>query len=151
MIADPNQAPRQEPENAPQEGPPATRRERVSRLERFAVIITGAVGSIRFFAIVVTWTASWLLWNAFAPKATRFDAYPAFVLWLFISNVVQLFIMPLILVDQNLQARASDKRAEADLAINRKAEAEVQAIRTELTELKRILIAHVAVSTERRR
>ncbi len=41
----------------------------------------------------------------FAPKSLRFDPYPGFVLWLFISNMIQLFLMPLLLIGQNLLGR----------------------------------------------
>lgn len=37
-------------------------------------------------------------------KQLRFDPYAAFVLWLFISNMIQLFLMPLIMLGQNIQA-----------------------------------------------
>jgi uncharacterized membrane protein len=71
-----------------------------------------------FFIIIFTWTVSWLSWNIFAPKNLRFDPFPGFVLWLFISNMIQLFTMPLILLGQNIQSKASDSRDEADLKIN---------------------------------
>jgi uncharacterized membrane protein len=64
----------------------------------------------------------------FAPSAARFDPYPAFVLWLFISNMIQIFLMPLIMIGQNLQARHAEARAEADFEINTKAEREIETI-----------------------
>jgi uncharacterized membrane protein len=50
------------------------------------------------------------------------------VLWLFISNMIQIFLMPLIMVGQNLQSRHSDARAESDYEVNVKAEREIEAI-----------------------
>ncbi|MEO8880340.1 MAG: DUF1003 domain-containing protein [Gemmatimonadaceae bacterium] len=138
-MIDPNQAPRGEDAEAHADEPAHSRREKTSRVERFALFITNAVGTIGFFLIVLAWTLVWLLWNTFAPKGARFDPYPAFVLWLFISNMIQLFLMPLIMVGQNIQSRAADKRAEADLAINRRAEQGVKDIRAEIEELKRLL------------
>ena len=136
---DPNQAPRGATD-APQVTEPATtRRERTSKLERFALHITNAVGTIWFFFAIFAWTAVWLAWNALGPRSARFDPFPGFVLWLFLSNMIQLFLMPLIMVGQNIQSRAADKRAEADLKVNRAAEEEIQAIRAELAELKRML------------
>lgn len=70
--------------------------------EKFAIWITDRVGTIGFFAIIFFWTILWLSWNMFAPKDMRFDPYPAFVLWLFMSNMIQIFLMPLIMVGQNL-------------------------------------------------
>ena len=100
-----------------------------SPLDRLALWITLRVGSMGFFVIIFIWTVSWLSWNMLAPRAVRFDPYPGFVLWLFISNMIQLFLMPLILIGQNLQAKESDQRAKNDYKINLKAEAEIQAIR----------------------
>ncbi len=86
--------------------------ESLSRLERFAVFITERVGSMGFFFLIATWTTFWLLWNFLAPPSMRFDPPMAFVFWLFISNMIQLLLMPLILVGQNLQARHAEFRAD---------------------------------------
>ena len=110
-----------------------------SPLDRLALWITLRVGSMGFFVIIFVWTVSWLSWNMLAPRAVRFDPYPGFVLWLFISNMIQLFLMPLILIGQNLQSKESDQRAKNDYKINLKAEAEIQAIRADLKSiLKRL-------------
>jgi uncharacterized membrane protein len=110
-----------------------------SPLDRLALWITLRVGSMGFFVIIFVWTVSWLSWNMLAPRAVRFDPYPGFVLWLFISNMIQLFLMPLILIGQNLQSQESDQRAKNDYKINLKAEAEIQAIRADLKSiLKRL-------------
>ena len=110
-----------------------------SPLDRLALWITLRVGSMGFFVIIFVWTVSWLSWNILAPRPVRFDPYPGFVLWLFISNMIQLFLMPLILIGQNLQSKESDQRAKNDYKINLKAEAEIQAIRADLKSiLKRL-------------
>ena len=97
-------------------------------LERLAIWITDHVGSMGFFLIIFAWTMAWLGWNALAPKQVRFDPFPAFVLWLFISNMIQIFLMPLIMLGQNLQSRHSEARAESDFEVNVKAEREIEAI-----------------------
>ncbi|MDB4904757.1 MAG: rane protein-like protein [Mucilaginibacter sp.] len=99
-----------------------------SFLDKVAVWITNHVGSMGFFMIIFIWTVIWLGWNMFAPKSARFDPYPGFVLWLFISNMIQLFLMPLIMIGQNVQSRHADLRAEADLKINIQAELEIETI-----------------------
>jgi uncharacterized membrane protein len=106
-----------------------------SPLDRLALWITLRVGSMGFFVIIFVWTVLWLSWNILAPRPVRFDPYPGFVLWLFISNMIQLFLMPLILIGQNLQAQESDQRAKNDYKINLKAEAEIQAIRASLKSI----------------
>lgn len=117
--------------------------QRLKPLERIAIWITDHVGSMGFFLIIVTWTLLWLGWNAFGPRQSRFDPYPAFVLWLFISNMIQICLMPLIMVGQNLQSRHSEARAESDYEVNVKAEREIEAILLHLeaqaTKIERIL------------
>jgi len=105
---------------------------RATPLNRLALWITQHVGSMGFFLAIFGWTAVWLLWNVFAPKSARFDPYPGFVLWLFISNMIQLFLMPLIMIGQNLQGRGAEERAKNDYKVNRKAEAEIQEMKTQL-------------------
>ena len=117
----------------------------LSRLERIALWITGHVGTMGFFLVIFTWTVSWLAWNALAPKPLRFDPFPAFVLWLFISNMIQIFLMPLIMVGQNLLGRHAEGRAESDYEVNVKAEREIEAILLHLeaqtTNIERLLTA----------
>jgi uncharacterized membrane protein len=110
-----------------------------TKLNRLALWITLRVGSMGFFVVIFLWTVIWLSWNVLAPKAIRFDPFPGFVLWLFISNMIQLFLMPLILIGQNLQAKESDQRAKNDYKINCKAEEEIQEIKAALKSiLKRL-------------
>lgn len=111
--------------------------------EKFAIWSTERVGTINFFFLIFFWTACWLGWNMFAPAAYRFDPYPAFVLWLFISNMVQIFLMPLIMVGQNLQGKHAEIRAENDYEVNLKAEKEIADLKNELAEIKELLKKHV--------
>ena len=92
-----------------------------------------------FFAIFI-WTAVWLGWNSLAPKEVRFDPFPAFVLWLFISNMIQIFLMPLIMIGQNLQSDHAEVRAEADFEVNTKAEREIETILMHLENQNRIIM-----------
>ena len=103
-------------------------RENLAPLDKAALWCTERVGTMGFFFIIVGWTVTWLGWNILMPKAMQFDPYPAFVLWLFISNMIQIFLMPLILIGQNLQSKHAEVRAEADFDINIKAEIEIETI-----------------------
>ena len=103
-------------------------RESLTTLDRFAVWITDYVGSMGFFILIFAWTLLWLGWNTLGPASWRFDPFPAFVLWLFISNVLQIFLMPLIMIGQNLQGCHAEARAESDYEVNVKAEREIEAI-----------------------
>ncbi len=117
-----------------------TAKKKVSGIDKLALWITAHVGSMKFFLIVFSWTATWLSWNIFGPKALRFDPYPAFVLWLFISNMIQLFLMPLIMVGQNLQSQGADARAEADFEVNKQSELEIETILTHLENQNNLIL-----------
>ena len=106
----------------------ATHKENITGINKLALWITVRVGSMGFFIIIFIWTIVWLSWNSLAPSNLKFDPYPAFVLWLFISNMIQIFLMPLIMVGQNLQSAHSELRAEEDFNINKKAEIEIETI-----------------------
>ncbi|MBK9151011.1 MAG: DUF1003 domain-containing protein [Saprospiraceae bacterium] len=112
----------------------------LNQSERFAIWITNKVGTMGFFMIIFFWTVGWLGWNMFAPVNLRFDPYPAFVLWLFISNMIQIFLMPLIMIGQNLQGKHAEIRAENDYQVNLKAEKEIAELKKELLEIKNILL-----------
>ncbi len=113
---------------------------RLSALERVALQITEQVGSMGFFLLIFGWTIVWLGWNTLAPVAWRFDPFPAFVLWLFLSNMIQIFLMPLIMVGQNLQSRHAEARAEADFEINTKAEQEIEVILQHLEHQNQLIL-----------
>ena len=115
-------------------------KENMSKLDRFALKITEKVGTMGFFMIIFVWTIGWLGWNALAPVAMRFDPFPAFVLWLFLSNMIQIFLMPMIMIGQNLQADHAEARAEADFEINTKAELEIETILLHLEEQNRNIL-----------
>lgn len=106
-----------------------------SALNRLAIWITTRVGSMGFFLTILAWTVLWLAWNMVAPKQLRFDPFPGFVLWLFISNMIQLLLMPLLLIGQNLLGQGSEERAKRDYNVNRKAEKEIKEIKVQLNEI----------------
>jgi len=118
--------------------------ERLSPLDRLACGITERVGTMGFFLIIVIWTVIWLGWNLLASSDLQFDPPMAFVFWLFISNMVQIFLMPLIMVGQNIQGRHSELRADRDLDVNIKAEREIEIIMEHLEYQNTMLIAMVA-------
>ncbi|RTL60669.1 MAG: DUF1003 domain-containing protein [Sphingobacteriales bacterium] len=114
--------------------------EKMNSLDKLALWITNHVGSMGFFIIIFSWTVIWLSWNTLAPARLRFDPYPAFVLWLFISNMVQIFLMPLIMVGQNLQSKHSEIRAEQDFNINKKAEMEIETVLKHLENQNELIL-----------
>lgn len=115
-------------------------RQNLSSLDRLALWITQHVGTMGFFFVIFIWTSIWLGWNSLAPEKARFDPYPAFVLWLFISNMIQIFLMPLIMIGQNLQSDHAEARAEADFDVNTKAELEIETILMHLENQNKIIM-----------
>ena len=119
-------------------------REKLSPLNKLAVWVTAHVGTMGFFLVIFLWTVVWLGWNFLAPKRLQFDPPMAFVFWLFISNVIQILLMPLIMVGQNVQAAHEDARAERDLEVNVQAEEEIEVILEHLEYQNAILLEMVA-------
>jgi uncharacterized membrane protein len=115
--------------------------ENLSPLNKLAVFITARVGTMGFFLLIFGWTVCWLSWNILAPKSLRFDPGMAFVFYLFISNVIQILLMPLIMVGQGAHSEA---RAEHDLEVNVKAEKEIEVVLQHLEYQNEILMHMVA-------
>jgi uncharacterized membrane protein len=103
-------------------------RARLKPLDKLALWITTRVGTMGFFLIIFAWTVLWLGWNLLAPKPLQFDPPTGFVFWLFISNLIQILLMPLIMVGQNIQGDHAEARAEHDLEVNVRAEKEIEVI-----------------------
>ena len=118
-------------------------RSRLSTLDKVALFITEHVGTMGFFLIILTWTLFWLIWNFVAPARLKFDPPMGFIFYLFISNVIQILLMPLIMVGQNLQGMHSEVRAEHDLEVNVKAEHEIEVILQHLEYQNGILMQMV--------
>jgi len=112
----------------------------LSPMQKLAVVVTNKIGTMGFFFIILTWTILWLGWNMFGPKNLRFDPYPAFVLWLFISNLIQIHLMPLIMVGQNIQGLHQDLRSEHDYQTDKKAEKEIETILLHLENQNKLII-----------
>ena len=93
-----------------------------------------------FFFFLLIWTVLWLAWNILAPIQWRFDPGPAFVIWLFASNILQLILLPVIMVGQNIEGRAAEWRAQMDFDINQKTEREAEVIIAHLENQNELLL-----------
>lgn len=116
---------------------PASRK--LKKTEKLALFVTEKIGTLGFFLVIFIWTVLWMFWNIFAPSELRFDKVPAFELWLFISNMMQLFLLPLLLIGQNIQNKYFDMRAEQDFEINKKSENEVETVLEHLENQNELL------------
>ena len=112
----------------------------LSLSERFAVSMHRMIGSLGFFFLILVWTVGWLAWNIWAPIEYRFDPAPAFVIWLFASNILQLVLLPVIMVGQNIEGRAAEWRAQMDFEINKKAEREIEAVLANLENHNELML-----------
>lgn len=115
-------------------------RSRLSNMDKLALVVTERIGTMGFFFIILAWTFIWLGWNILAPKNYRFDPYPAFVLWLFISNLIQIHLMPLIMVGQNIQGKHAELRSEHDFETDKKAEEEIETILNHLENQQKLML-----------
>ena len=114
-------------------------RKKLNGLEKLALAVTRKIGSMGFFFLILCWTALWLSWNTLGPQELRFDPFPAFVLWIFISNAIQIMLLPLIMVGQNLQSRHAEIRAENDFEINLKVEREIETVLLHLEQHEEVM------------
>jgi len=117
-----------------------THHEKLSDLDKLALFVTNKIGTMGFFFCIFVWTVLWLGWNILAPVELRFDPYPAFVLWLFISNLIQIHLMPLIMVGQNIQGKYAELRSEYDYQTDKKAEKEIETILLHLENQQTLML-----------
>lgn len=92
-------------------GPHLTRGEHLGLNGRLAVFITNKFGSMGTFYVLVIWMFGWTILSMAGFWLFQKDPYP-FTFLLFLSNVVQLFALPILAVGQQILSRASDKQAE---------------------------------------
>lgn len=118
-------------------------RDNLGLMNKLAIWVTERVGTMGFFFIIFVWSAFWLAWNFLAPERLQFDPPMAFVFWLFISNLIQIMLMPLIMVGQNIQGIHAAARAEHDLEVNVRAEREIEVILQHLEYQNEILMKMV--------
>jgi uncharacterized membrane protein len=107
--------------------------ETVSRLEeamlskrtlsdRVADIIAGFCGSMAFVWVHVLWFSGWVVANTILP-IKHMDPFPFQFLTLIVS-LEAIFLTTFVMISQNRQGRASDRRNHLDLQINLLAEQE---------------------------
>lgn len=80
--------------------------------EQIALFITGAVGTMYAVYFFIVFMLGWMVWQTYL-TVKPFDPYP-FAFLLFIGNVIQLILMPLIMVGQNIQGKHSEIRADEE-------------------------------------
>lgn len=97
------------------------------RSERLADRITRFTGSMKFVALHLALYGLWILINLrVLPILPAWD--PTFVVLAMVASVEAIFLSTFILISQNRQARAAERRAELDLHITLLAEHEITKI-----------------------
>jgi uncharacterized membrane protein len=77
-----------------------------------ALLITNGVGNMWFFYFLIAFIGGWMLLSKLG--ALGFDPYPYALMLLIVGGIFQALAMVAIMVGQNVQAAASDARAETD-------------------------------------
>ncbi len=101
--------------------------------DRIALLVTSAVGTMYAVYIFGLFMAGWILWQSYFHERP-FDPYP-FAFLLFLGNIVQLLLMPLIMVGQNLQGRHAEIRAEEEFKTTESSYRDIEQILLHLDQL----------------
>jgi uncharacterized membrane protein len=100
--------------------------------ERLADVVTGALGSWTFIAILGFLLLFWIVLNALAWRL-QWDPYPFILLNLALSFQAA-FSAPILLMSQNRQAEKDRLKAESDYAVDRRAEQDILAVHARLDD-----------------
>jgi uncharacterized membrane protein len=109
--------------------------------DELASWITAFSGSMHFVWLHVAWFTLWMAINIAYLIFQPFDPYP-FGLLTMIVSLEAIFLSTFVLITQNKQALAADRRAKVDLQVNLIAEREV----TKLLELVNHVHEHLGTS-----
>jgi uncharacterized membrane protein len=101
--------------------------------QRLADRVTGVVGSWPFIAVQSLLLLLWIALNTLAWRQ-HWDPYP-FILLNLVLSFQAAFTAPIILMSQNRQTAMDRDKAEADYAVDRRAELDVAAVHTRLDDL----------------
>lgn len=106
--------------------------------DKIALTVTTAIGTMYAVYAFAIWMGGWMLWQGhFSHKP--FDPYP-FAFLLFLGNIIQLLLMPLIMVGQNIQGKHSELRAEEEFKTTQSSYHDIEAILKHLDEQDKELL-----------
>jgi uncharacterized membrane protein len=106
--------------------------------DELASRITAFSGSMLYVWLHVAWFTVWIVVNVSLLIFTPFDPYP-FGLLTMIVSLEAIFLSTFVLITQNRQALAADRRAKVDLQVNMIAEREI----TKVMEMVAHLHEHI--------
>lgn len=94
--------------------------------DRIALLATSAIGTMYAVYVFALFMLGWMLWQSFVHNQP-FDPFP-FAFLLFLGNIIQLLMMPLIMVGQNLQGRHAEIRAEEEFKTTESSSRDIEQI-----------------------
>src|SRR6266568_1085719 len=112
--------------------------------ERIAEVSTQFSGTMTFFVINAALFAVWIAANTLLPTTLHFDPFPFAFLTLSVS-LEAIFLSILVLISQNRQAAYDRRLNEHDAAINRRAEAKIDALTEDVQRMRRMLAKKVVL------
>ena len=115
--------------------------------ERLAQAITSFTGSMKFVYLHLALVGGWVALNSgLIPGAPRFD--PTFVILATVASVEAIFLSTFVLISQNRQAEAADRRANLDLQISLLSETEITRLLKLVSAMSAKLDVHEAHDPE---
>ena len=106
--------------------------------DKIALVTTKAVGTMYAVYFFMLCAAGWMLWQTYFTQKP-FDPYP-FVFLIFLSNILQLLLTPLIMVGQNIQGRHAEIRAEEEFKTTTSTHKDIEHILVRLNEQDKELL-----------
>jgi len=106
--------------------------------DRIALAVTTGIGTMYAVYLFAIWMGAWMLWQGYFSHKP-FDPYP-FAFLLFLGNIIQLLLMPLIMVGQNIQGKHSELRAEEEFHTTQSSYNDIEAILKHLDDQDKELL-----------
>lgn len=114
--------------------------------DKLALAITTAVGTMYAVYLFILFMVGWILWQSYFSQQP-FDPYP-FAFLLFLGNIIQLLLLPLILVGQNLQSRHAEIRTEEEFKTTESSYQDIESILVHLDEQDKQIKKQLELITE---
>lgn len=117
-------------------------------VDKVALFVTGAFGSIRFLGMCIALFVVWIAWNLnLLPLLKPFDPYPFQMLTMIVS-IFAIILSVSVLISQNREGKKNTIRQQVDFEINVRAESEITKMLTMLHEIQKHLGIHSKVDTQ---
>ncbi len=110
------------------------------RIALFSTRIIGTMYAVYFFIVFMS---GWMLWQTFY-ASKPFDPFP-FAFLLFLGNIIQLLLMPLIMVGQNLLGKHAEIRTEEEYRTTISSYQDIEQILLHLSEQDKLMKEQLAL------